>query len=286
MLPVSQNVLVSPSLCNQTLEKKYLEDLYITINQTPPKEFAHFEKKPALCFWLKQLSKYYTQTDNKALAIKITEYLERADQDEEFRKVFYALVEDVSVPCEDRLVLSVLLLDLAYKLATSELYHMPQLASFLQKGVWTVDILKEIACKKALNVPLCNEAKLYLGYLIMLKDELNIPIDIEGIHSLRSFSCDELTQEDIQEAKESVLSKCSNEEEYLDFLSRNNLWKKALATNYEKEFESIKNLRTEASSKEDLSLEEGTKIDQQFHEDVKTLTQKVLLKKEYDFYFS
>lgn len=71
MLPVSQNVLAFPSFCNQALEKDCLEDLYITINQTPPKEFAHFKENPALYFWLNQLSKYYGQTDNKPLAIKI-----------------------------------------------------------------------------------------------------------------------------------------------------------------------------------------------------------------------
>lgn len=65
-------------------------------------------------------------------------------------------------------------------------------------------MLETIARNKIPTLSFFDELKVYLGYPIKLKQQLDIPIDAQG---MLYFSCSVLKPKDLQEAKDFVLSK-------------------------------------------------------------------------------
>lgn len=76
-------------------------------------------------------------------------------------------------------------------------------------------MLETIARNKIPTLSFFDELKVYLGYPIKLKQQLDIPIDAQG---MLYFSCSVLKPKDLQEAKDFVLSKQENKKSILSFL--------------------------------------------------------------------
>jgi Leucine-rich repeat (LRR) protein len=256
----------------QKTVRECIADLYHSINQLP-KELSSLSEISGLESWLNRLSRV-AEYSKVTFARKIVAFLEEADRNEKFRAVFEMTIGGASQTCGDRMTLSVLHLGLNYTLATFDLKEMQKLADFLKKGVWTINILEDVAHEKTLSLPFYDEIEVYLGYPIKLKRDLDIPIDVE---EMLYFRCSGLTSEDIQKAKESVLSKHNDQKAYLDFLVENETWRQALALNYPREFENAKNLKTEALLRDPLGLDGYSGIEQPFYDKLKELSRSALV---------
>jgi hypothetical protein len=113
-----------------------------------------------------------------------------------------------------------------------------------------------------------------LEYSIQLEEALNIPIDIEKI---LYFRCSGLTSEDIQTAKEVILSTHNDQEAYLDLLVKNEPWRQAFALNYPQEFEDAENLKAKAFLRDNLEPADYVEIEQHFFYRLKALSKRALL---------
>jgi Leucine-rich repeat (LRR) protein len=173
----------------------------------------------------------------RTLANKAIEYLELAQVNSVFHDSFYEIIEDASGTCGDRMSLSVLYLGIAYQLTTIDIEDMKTLSNFLLKGPWTLEMLGKIARDKIDSLRFFDEIEVYLGYPIKLKQELEIPIDVE---EMLYFGFSTLTDEDLREAKDFVLSQREDEVLCFEFLINHDTWKKALESKYPKEFQLAK----------------------------------------------
>ena len=166
----------------------------------------------------------------KNLAIKILRYLEMAEEDSNFQGEFFNIIEDAAETCGDRMSLSILYVGLAHKLLILDKTNLKDLADFLIKGVWTIELLGKMAKDKVAKLPFVEEEiEVYLGYPVKLKDVLGIPIDVED---MLYFQCSNLTQEDLDKAEAAVKEEQYDDEKKCSFLISQPKWIEALRGKY------------------------------------------------------
>lgn len=201
-------------------------------------ELPELNRIPNLRSWLHKLTwvSDFRDGSQQAFVTKIIEYLERANEDNEFREVLEATILDATETCGDRVALSVLNLGVAHKLSTLDLANMHELYHLLTRGVLALDLLQDIARQKIPTLRMFDEIEVYLGYPVKLKEALNLPIDIE---SMLYFECSALSLQDLEDAKNSVSRSLSNEDMQIAFLKTQPKWIDALNMNYSEEMQKI-----------------------------------------------
>ena len=221
--------------------KELLGDLFRLVN-AEPKEFSNLlnssdENKGHLKMWLARLSITADfkkgGESRKAFAGKVLKYLHEAEDDEQFREVFFNAIAGAAQSCGDRVALSILHVSTAFKLAAIDAKEISQVADLLIKGVWPLQLLEEIARNKVPVLRCYDEIEVYLGYPVMLQKKLGIPLDVE---EMLYFRCSALTQNDLDEAAEFVLKKQNDDGERCRFLITQEKWLQALQTRYPEEW--------------------------------------------------
>lgn len=232
----------------------------------------NLEQVPNLRLWLHKLTWVadFKGQSQQAFVTKITEYLERADEDSSFRDVFSATISDAVDTCGDRVALSVLKLGITYKLSTIDLTNIQSVHHLLTRGVWALELLHEIARQKIPTLQMFDEIEVYLGYPVKLKEALNLPIDVEN---MLYFGCSALTPSDLEIAKNSVLSTLNNIEEQISFLIEQPQWRDALKLNYGEQFAAIDERKESALS---IDCPDYTAIHNAYTDDLRNLTRQAL----------
>ena len=172
----------------------------------------------------------------KGFARKVLGYLQAAEEKEQFREALFAIIAGAAETCGDRIALSILNVSTAFKLAAIDTKNIQEFVNLLIKEVWPLQMLEEIARDKVPCLPFCDVIEVYLGYPIMLKDRLKMPIDVED---MLYFRCSSLTQKDLDSAAEFVLQKQNDDEAKCRFLASQEKWIQYLKDNYPVEFENI-----------------------------------------------
>ena len=175
--------------------------------------------------------------DRIRLVKKIIEYLELAasPENECFRNEFLQIIDEASTTCGDRMALSIIHLGIAKRIATVSLDNMQNVYDLLIYGVWTIDQLFKIAHEKVQGLRFFDEIEVHLGFLIPLKEDLNIPLDVE---EMLYFQLSSVSSEDLNRAREIILRRRGNPQEVCAFLNSQPLWNKMLEKIYPEEYES------------------------------------------------
>lgn len=261
----------------QGMEKDSIEvirQLY-QIAKLPQKQL-HLSDSLELKSWLNRISEipeFSSEVNRQIIAKKIVGILEEASINLSFKEVFYGIIQDASETCGDRVALSILYLDIQHALANIDLTNMPNLASFLEKGVWTLDLLAQCARKKVAALAGVDEIETYLAYPIYLKEALDIPITQED---MLYFRCSGVSEEDLQTAKHFVLEHRNDKEKCLEFLLSQEKWIEALRINYPEEMQQIEVRREELSNRDNLDSEGYTRIQEEYNTKLIELSRKVL----------
>lgn len=243
-------------------------------SQQTPREFVNLPSDSlVLLSWLQRLgsvAEFKTETNKKVLATKVLDILGTANENPLFRETFFKVIDEASATCGDRVALSIIHLDIKQQLETINLMKIQETASFLLQSMLPMDLLEKHALKKIREKQATDNLETFLAYPIKLKEDLNLPFT-QG--DMRYFECSQVTPEDLQEAKDIVLSHQQNQEKCISFLIDNDVWKKVLSLNYPKEWQRIennKNLAMEAHNPD------CNGILKKFKEELKILTEKVL----------
>lgn len=248
-----------------------LRNLY-NINGRPYRELSNLTEIPNLDQWLYKL--FNTADFNgqlrQSVANRVINYLERANENSSYREIFSATILDAVNTCGDRVTLSVLKLGVTYQLSTVDVRDMQRIHYLLTKGTWALELLHGIAGQKISSMESVDHIEVYLGYPIKLKRELNLPIDVEDMLYFR-FSA--LTDEDLEIAKNTVLTTLSNEEEHLNFLIGEPQWIDTLKLNYREQYSTIEEKRNSAFEEDGSNDVESHLVYQQ---ELKNLTKQVL----------
>jgi Leucine-rich repeat (LRR) protein len=190
----------------------------------------------------------------KVICLQITEFLKEADLTENtsLREALYIIIENATETCGDRMALSIVYIDIQRSLNMYK-FDLNKLFKILINGSWTLHTLENFARYKVSTLKSVDELEVYLGYIIMLKQDLDIPINIKN---MLYYSCSCITEQDLDDAKKFILKNRYTTETY-KFLSEQEVWvnglnhnfpekiknivdKRNLNENYEKAFETYK----------------------------------------------
>ncbi|QZA58427.1 leucine-rich repeat domain-containing protein [Candidatus Rhabdochlamydia porcellionis] len=272
-----------PKIILHNTMKEFVAMMYQLIKK-PPREFSKLEESEDLYLWLKRL---FDIADfkkggelQKELITQVINYLTEANDNQEFRATFDTIIHDAVRTCGDRMALSIINLDVAHQLATVSFTNMHALADLL-KGLWAINMLEAIAENKISVLRSeaedpdqeVDEVEIYLGYLIKLKEDLNLPVNMQN---MLFFDCSQLTPDDLQEAKAFVLSQQSHQKAYFAFLNLHDKWIAALSTHYKEEYQSIVDARENSAS---LENPDYIAIEENFNKQLEALTEKALSRK-------
>jgi hypothetical protein len=151
------------------------------------------------------------------------------------------------------MALSILHLGIAYKLSMADKKDLNGLATLLTRGSLALEWLEEVAFNKVQSLFGCDPIEVYLGYPVMLKEELNLPIDVE---EMLYFACSSLKKEDLEGAKNIVLSRFANKEGLYKDLCKRDLWIEALKENYPEKAQEIESKKEKLLEKQNYDLKE------------------------------
>ena len=215
--------------------------------------------------WLLRLSAIGDYSNKRQeLALLIYNVITKADTEDGFRDSFLSCIQEAATTCGDRMALSLLYLGIQYKIAQAlETRNFGQLAYLLGHGSWALDELGEIAKAKARSLRFVDEVEVYLAYPVMLKNKLQLPIDID---TMLYYRCSSVTAEDLSTAAEVVKGFLSNLDSYCEYLAKDVTWQKAL----ESDSRYISLLKTRNSAADYNAAHS------QFQDGLKALTQQVL----------
>ncbi|QZA59212.1 leucine-rich repeat domain-containing protein [Candidatus Rhabdochlamydia porcellionis] len=263
--------------------KEFVAMMYQLIKK-PPREFSKLEESEDLYLWLKRL---FDIADfkkggelQKELITQVINYLTEANDNQEFRATFDTIIHDAVRTCGDRMALSIINLGVAHQLATVSFTNMHALADLL-KGLWAINMLEAIAENKISVLRSeaedpdqeVDEVEIYLGYLIKLKEDLNLPVNMQN---MLFFDCSQLTPDDLEKAKAFVLSQQSHQKAYFEFLNLHDKWIAALSTHYKEEYQAIVDARENSAN---LENPDYIAIGENFNKQLEALTEKALSKR-------
>jgi hypothetical protein len=115
-----------------------------------------------------------------------------------------------------------------------------------------------------------RELEVYLGYPVMLKERLGLPIDVEG---MLYFGCSALKSSDLDEAENHVKAKLSDEAAYFGFLINHEVWLGALEAKFPAEIAAIREERDAMSEDENNTWE---KIQETYNNRLTELSKRAL----------
>ncbi len=201
--------------------------------------------------WLARLSLIgdYQKNKRKELAVSIHNSLEKAENNETFREIFWNCVKKAHETCGDRMALSVLYLDLQYQIHESQ-DDLPRLAYLLGHGSWALGELEKLAANKAKSLMFVDEIEVYLAYPIKLKEELQLPIIMD---TMLYFACSSVTTEDLEVAAGIVKNLLSDKKAYYNFLSNDHTWQLAIKKHKSQEYAAIEQRRENLAYADDYS---------------------------------
>jgi hypothetical protein len=257
---------------NETL----IANLYsLAKREHPPLENMPMDNK-ILNTWLSRLS--WTSDYNvkgelqQNLINRILNCIEQANSDPKFLNTFLSSIAVEGSTCGDGIVLSVVKLDIVYQLENANLSDMKSLAHLLSRGVWSMNMLEEIAENKVHDSPLADDVEVYLGYPLMLKEDLELPIYIE---KMAHFGDSSITSQDLKLAKEFVNERLNNPDSLNAFLISQDKWITSLEINYPEKMEELLTTRDNASLEAETN-EDYVAIEANYKQGLISLTKQAL----------
>lgn len=206
----------------------------------------------------------------KCFAQRILSYIEFASKDEGFRDVLLGVVDGASKTCGDRVILSVLHIDLAYQLATMDKSDPQKVADLLKRGPGALGILEEIARNKIPTLGIVDEIEVYLAYPIQLKEVLGLPINTD---KMLHFEVSGVTAQDLEQARQEVQAFFDDKEALLRFLVGQEIWLDLLKKTFPERHEALDRLRF----KEVEDLEKSQSAQQHYEGGLVELSRNLLV---------
>ncbi|MCX6986577.1 MAG: NEL-type E3 ubiquitin ligase domain-containing protein [Chlamydiae bacterium] len=235
--------------------------------------------------WLDRILDTANSGNNPSkLTEPVHKILRRAAEDDHFKMIFFHTIEDAAQTCGDRVALSILKLSIEEKKATFTskdsltLQQMQEFAEFIIKGPWALDQLEHIAQRhiqfaKNRRIEL-DEIEVYLAYPILLKDQLQIPIDVDEM-LFENFSG--VREKNIAQARRYIRGKLEKPNAKAEILASYDYWEVALQKHNEtkEEYQAIIEQRQERAELADTG-QDYVAINEWFNDQITKVTSRIL----------
>jgi Leucine-rich repeat (LRR) protein len=196
--------------------------------------------------WVSRVKDISDYARNKKLFAVISRHiadcLRDADNHPDLRETLYMIIDEADRTCGDRVALSLVYLDLQHSLhkCRRNLHSWKSVFNLLMNGSWTISTLESFARYKMTTLKFVDEIEVYLGYLVKLKTELDIPINID---SMMYFGISCIDPKDLEIAKSFVMKNRYLESVYCDFLIEQDIWIEILRYWFGEELTNIEKAR-------------------------------------------
>ena len=162
--------------------------------------------------------------------------LVNASINEAFREKFFALLENATSSCEDRVAEYLGDLEIQYRMVCQSQAPLEETARLLI-GVERLEKVRVFALAKAREKHLGDSIEVMLYCKLKLKGSLQLPISTEGMRypGMASISDQELAQ-----AEKKILAETKTREQWVEILTSRDLWKDRLMKEYSNVFSPIK----------------------------------------------
>jgi len=268
----------SPDSPSVTVEMVSLEELVSNLfreselpeERRPDLSGLTEDQRDYLRDWLDRLDEIIVQSETQ-LACHIVSYLQKIQDDEAFKNIFFEILSEATATCGDRIALSLLDIHIQYRLRNIDKSNPKNFADSL-KMIWTLEILQEIAKAKVGEIQeddpdFEEEVEVYLAYPVYLQEDLTLDIPIQD---LSFFTSSRLEDEDFQEAYQTVLEIQSNEDAWVRFLCNQMDWRGVLKLARPIQYQEIENQYNSAKEEKYLRAEED------FIEALSVVTKEIL----------
>ena len=203
---------------------------------------------------------------------RVLEVLNYVNSHPQFLDTFLSVIHGAADTCGDRVILSLLHLDVAYQIQTIPSSDPKQLAFLLSRGVWALKLLEEIAREKIKTFSFIDELEVFLAYPVQLRKQLQLPIPE---YEMLYFTFSGLSNEDLQSAFDSVEQAISTPSLLIDFLIGEDKWKEALCFHYPSEMDEIIRKR-DALARNEETPEAFVAIEARVCDSLRKLTKRCL----------
>jgi len=269
------------------------EELYPNMHQ-----FMNEDHRQNLIDWLSRLSWMKdAQTEAEARLYRtILSYLALAEDDEKFRDKFFPIIVVAAETCGDRMALSIIELGIEHKCLHIDKTDLKSLSDFLINGPWKLKQLEHIAKEKIAvlknirdlrqqssfdRIDEIDEIEVYLAYPVMLKERLELPIDIE---EMLFFGVSGVTKQDLDHAEKSIKDMLKEPDAMARELLKMQDWTDALETHRKtapgvaafkrQRNHNLEKVEETADDKQDKAVA----LQEEYEKDLLDMTKKVLRK--------
>ncbi len=242
-----------PKICFSPYEDREGESVQQNVNEKISRLFSIAKKRGAafphlvlsgqkqtksLFEWLNRLLPILSENASQAkqLARRVASYLKHAERNLPFQQFFFGHIQEATGNCDDRAIFPMLKIDIGYQLACIDKNNINQVAQFLLKTVWAIDLLDECAQRKCIQDHYADPIEVFMAYPIQLKKRLDLEIPLK---SMKYFQSSHLTSQELREAKRLVLSRRNTPEAQCQFLKNQEAWQEALRIAYPKEYQQM-----------------------------------------------
>ena len=205
---------------------------------------------------------------NKQYFKSIVETIKHAADDDEMKTIFYIVLETASTTCGDRVALSALHFDIQRQLAKLDTSNPNEVYDFLINCVFIMDKLEKLATNFVPTMFFTDPLEVYLGLPVKLKEEYNIPINIEN---MLFFGCSGLRDEHLNQARAVLDTDLQNEDTLFNFLIEQPKWLKVLDALHPDEMSAL----TKVKEEEAVDPETAESALQNYQSGLRALTVKV-----------
>ena len=246
-----------------------------------PIELRSENNDTALFSWLDRILDTADAKNNRSTLNELVhKILKRAAIDDHFKMIFFSIIQEATQTCGDRVSLSILHLSIEEKKAdftskdTLTLQQMQELADFIIKGPWTLAQLEKIAHEHIENAQAqaftLDEVAVYLAYPILLKNDLQIPIDVDEMLYIGSAH---LTNGHLSRAKEVIRQQLGKLNAKANILASYDCWQVALEK-YNETKDGYQAIIKEKQTRAELAQtpQEYLEIDQSFKDQIAKLS--------------
>lgn len=243
----------SMAAAEERIEDRLVESLYIYTNRNPPRVFKNLRSmSDHLEMWLNRLSwmsDFQNLSSNSTLPEAIINCIEYAERNHEYYKLFESIIQGATATCGDGIALSIIDIGIAKEVLTFiESKEIVKLSHFLLRTAFPRQILQKIAGQKITFLKLeakqkninhfsIDDVEVYLAYPILLKERLNLSININSM--VTESGATGVTHKDLEVAALEVEKQQADKQACAEFLINNTYWIELIKQLHPKEYEAI-----------------------------------------------
>ena len=248
------------------------EGLHIEGDFEAPSIMTTEEIASSIYCWLKRLTSTVSVSKPEYSSVfrAALDLIDFACENEKFGDVFLNKLPEAIATCGDRVILSILHLEIEKMLAEIDKEDIPSQVECFKKGHYVMSLLEKEAHKKLEQLwkdqaEGVDDVEVLLAYPMKLKEALGLPFSVDRMFF---FKVSKVTEEDLAGALDHIERELQTHHGFIEYLMKESFWKDFLIEHFKDDVEELNRRVAEAEYEE---------CDQIYQKGIRELTLRVVL---------